>query len=519
MKKKTISIIIGILTVSLSLSIFAFKALLPRGIRSASFTTAYATMSNSRFSYVAGVASGTSGASNVTIDTSGNPDKDVDHLFPKDNVCFAPALLFGCRDNKAYEVTSTEGADGDQFTISTPLGTSLGATDLVVATQSGTITLTATLANTVPDGGDIYITLPMADSIDGNDGFPDYNTTVATSGFDLNGIAAANLAISTSTSGTCNNAHWSVGSATITEGSGTTDHTIRIDRSGSSCEANSTVLTITLGDSSIGIVNPAPMNAARTQGAADEYTINIKTRDNTDATIDNSNVMVAPVESVLISATVQETLSFAIAGVASSTEACGAGASTDVTTTAMAVPWGTISSSATFYDAAQQLTVSTNANNGYAVTIQENDQMGKDGAACSGVAPSAGHYTFTGPTTCIRDTVCSGSTCSESAGYDWTDAATYPGLGYSINNVGGDTDAAFLYSSNDPCTTSAGAGTFCARQIADVTEGSETPNNVMYKTGPTDTADAYVCYRISIPGTQPAGYYYNKVRFTAIPRF
>ncbi len=517
MKKKNISVVLGMMTFCIAAFILLFKVFAPGGIRSANFTTAYATMSNSRFSFVAGVSSGTSGASNVTIDTSGNPDKDVDHLFPKDDVCFAPAGLFGCRDNTTYEVASTEGADGDQFTISSPLTTTLSATDFVIATQSGTITLTVTLATTVPDGGDIYITLPMADSVDGNDGFPDYNTTIATSGFDLNGITATNLSISTSTSGTCANANWSVGTATITEGSGTTDHTIRIDRSGASCEANSTILTITLGNSTTGIVNPAPINTSRTQGAADEYTINVKTRDNTDATIDSSNVMIAPVEAVLVSATVQETLSFTVTGVASSTTACNV--STDVTTTAMAVPWGTITSSATFFDAAQQLTISTNANNGYAVTIQENDQMGKDGVACSGTAPSSGHFTFTGPTTCIRDTVCSASTCTESAGYGWTDASTYPGLGFSLDNVGGDVDAAFVYNSNDPCSTSAGAGTFCARQIADVTEGSETPANVMYSTAPADTADAYVCYRISVPGTQPAGYYYNKVRYTAIPRF
>ncbi|MBA4386168.1 MAG: hypothetical protein C0410_15645 [Anaerolinea sp.] len=514
----TFSVFLISLSFSLAVSFFLIKSFAPEQVRAANFTNAYATMGNSRFSYYAGVTSGTTGSSNITIDTSGNPDKDVDHLFPKDVVCFANATLDGCK-NGTYQVASTEGVDGDQFTITTPLTSTLLGSDLAIATQSGTITLTVTLATTVPDGGDILLTIPMSDTATattGNDGFPDYNTSVATSGFDLNGILAANLAISTSTSGTCNNSHWSIGSATIAH---TSDHTIRIDRSGSSCEANSTILTITLGNSSKGIVNPAPINNTRNQGEADEYTINIKTRDNADATIDNSNLMIAPIEAVLVSATVQETLSFKVAAVSSSTAACGASATTDITTTAMAVPWGTISSSATFYDAAQQLTVSTNANNGYSVTIQEEDQMGKDGAACTGSTPSAGHYTF-GSNTCIRDTVCGATPCSESAGYGWSDAGTYPGLGYSVNNIGGDTDAAFVYNSNDPCSTSAGAGTFCAKQIADTSTGvAETPGNVMYKTGPTDTADAYVCFRLSVPGTQPAGYYYNKVRYTAIPKF
>ena len=301
MRKKTLSIVIAVLSSFVAVFLLLFKVFIPGGIKSANFTTAYATMSNSRFSYYAGVTSGGAGSSNITIDTASYPDKDVDHLFPKDSVCFANATLDGCIDNTSYVVSSTEGVDGDQFVISTPLTTALESTDVVIATQSGIITLTVTLATTVPDQGDIYITIPMADNItngDGNDGIPDFktaNTTISTSGFDLNGITATNLGISTTTSGTCNNAHWSVGTATITPGTGTGDHTIRIDRSGSSCEANNTTLTITLGDASVGIVNPPPIyDVGRTQGEADEYTINVKTRDETNTTIDNSNVMIAP---------------------------------------------------------------------------------------------------------------------------------------------------------------------------------------------------------------------------------
>jgi len=513
--KRAIFQIVPVVVIA-AIGIFLFTLLSPAKVKSANFTSASATMENSRYSYFAGISSGTSGSSNITINTSGYPDLDVDHLFPKDTVCFAPELLFGCRDDTAYEVTSTEGVDGDQFTIGTPLGTTLDATDVVIASQSGEITIAVTLTNTVPDGGDLYISIPMADGEDGNDSFPDYNTTVATSGFDLNGMTAGagDISVTRTSGGVCADGNWNDGSATITEGSGSTDHTIRVDRSGASC-ASTAVLSIRIGVNT-GLLNPAPIFTGRTQGTADEYTINVKTRDNSDATIDNSDVMVAPIEAVLVSATVEETLSFQVAGLASSTSACGV--STDVTTTAMAVPWGTISTSATFFDAAQQLTVSTNANNGYSVTIQENDQMGKDGATCTGTAPSAGHFTFSG-STCIRDTVCGATPCSESAGYNWTDASTYPGLGFSLGNVGGDTDAAFVYNSNDPCSTSAGAGSFCSRQIADVTQGGETANNVMTKSSPADTADAYVCYRIAVPGTQPAGYYYNKVRYTAIPVF
>ena len=54
--------------------------------------------------------------------------------------------------------------------------------------------------------------------------------------------------------------------------------------------------------------------------------------------------------------------------------------------TAVSVPWGTISATylAATHNAQQTITVSTNADAGYSVYIEENDQMGKDGVACAG---------------------------------------------------------------------------------------------------------------------------------------
>ena len=97
----------------------------------ASFTAASATLSNARFSYRAGVASGTAATSVINIDGSGNADNDTDHLFPKDTVCFTNATQDGCVDDVSYSVANI--IDTDTFNIATPLGTTLLATDYVVA--------------------------------------------------------------------------------------------------------------------------------------------------------------------------------------------------------------------------------------------------------------------------------------------------------------------------------------------------------------------------------------------------
>ncbi len=503
-KKKVLrKLIIFLIIIFQSSYLYFFKvpSLIPG--ETANFTNASDTLSNSRISYRAGVATGAASSSVVTIDSSGNADNDTDHLFPNDVLCFAGANLDGCYSQATYTVANI--VDGTNFNFTPALGgTALGANDLVIATQSSTHTIAFTLANAVPSNGDILITIPSID-VTGktNDGFPDTAASIATNGFDLNSLAAGD--VSAASSGCTNN--WSA-TETITAGDASTDHTIRIDRATDSCAAGSTI-TVTVGSTNK-LINPAPITTGHTQGVADVYTINVKTRDGSDNTLDQSNIKVAVIEGVLVSATVSETLSLTVAGVSSSSSTCGQ--TTDVTTTAMSVPWGTISSFAAFQEAAQTVTVSTNADAGYNVKVDENDQMGKNGVTCTGAA--AGEAA-----NCIQDTLCGAVSCSESSGYYWTSTAKY-GLGFSLENVSG-TDASFLYdSTSEPCTTTGGGTStnFCARQFADQ-EASETKQNIMSNAGPVSASQAYMCYRLNVSATQPAGYYFNKVRYTATATF
>jgi len=461
----------------------------PQVINTASLTSASATLGNSRLSYRAGVTTGTAGSSTVDIDTSAYSDINTNHLFPKDVLCFTNSGFVGCSQQTTYTVNNI--VDSDTIQLTAPLGEVLDANDLVIASQSGSLTLAFTTASQIPTAGDILVTIPMADSADGNDGFPDSASTIALGGFDLNGIAAADI----STTG-CTDANW-VATETIAEGSGTTDHTIRIDRQTNACAASSAI-TITI-DSSPGIVNPSPKTTSHTQGIADVYHLSIDTRDGSDNIIDDIDITIAPVEAVLVSATVDETLAFTVAAVASAQSTCGQ--TTDITTTAYSVPWGTLSTADTFSEGSQQLTASTNADGGYSVTIEENDQMGKNGVACTGA--TAGESV-----NCIEDTTCDGAACLSSVSAEWT-TATNNGLGFSLANQSG-TDASFLYNES--------SRTFSSRQIADQ-EVPETKETIMTNAAPVSGSSAYVCYRISISGTQPAGYYYNKVKYTATATF
>jgi len=474
---------------------------------SANLTSASATLSNSRLSYRAGVATGAASSSTVTIDASGNADNDTNHLFPKDTVCFAGANLDGCYSQSTYTVANIPSTTTFNFTPALG-GTALGAADLVIATQSGSLTIAFTTVNQVPANGDILITLPAIQTASKTcDGFPDTNSTVTTNGFDLSTVAAADISVTG-----CTDANWNA-TETITCGTGSTNHTIRIDRQTSACAAASAI-TVTI-DSSPGVINPAPITG-HTQGAADVYGINIKTRDGSDATLDNSDVKVAPVEGVFVSATVDEALSFSVAAVtADSGSYCGiTRTSSTPDSTVYFIPWGTVPSTyaTATHNTAQQLTVSTNALSGYKVYIEENDQMGRNGNVCTGAIPSAGDFTFSAGT-CIRDTLCAAGACSHTTSADWTDMATYVGFGYSLANQSG-TDAKFLFNES--------ARTFSSKTPADQEAPetrSDTNAEIMTSSVPVSGSSVYACYRLAIGATQPAGYYYNKIKYTAVPTF
>jgi hypothetical protein len=465
----------------------------PPQSKSASLTEASATLSNPRISFYGAVDTGADiGANAVNIKTSGNyADKNTSHLFPNDTVAIG----------NEGDLTVASVYDTDTFLLSAGLTIPAADGDPVYATQSGTLTVTFTTTNAIPADGDILITI--ADPADnGNDGAPDTAENIGDNGFDFNGITTDEITCPTG-------ANWSVTSATAGSGSG---HTV-VCTTDSEVNA-STSLTVVVGDTDTGLVNPAPYYSGNTQGLADNYTITVATRNADDLEIDTVDVKASTVEAVLVSATVDESLTFQVQGIASGQTACGQ--ELDVTSTPTSIPWSVLDTADVFKEAAQQLTVSTNAESGYTVKIEENDQMGKNGVACAGNGGEG--------VNCIQDTTCSSSGCDESTGYNWTEADAYRGLGYSLENVDG-TNAVFVYNSNDPCTDSAGAGSFCAKQIADIA-ASETKQTIMCggggdcsSNGPVDSKDIYVCYRIAISGTQPAGYYYNKVKYTATAIF
>ncbi len=470
----------------------------PQKLTAGNLTAASATLANPRLSFY-GVVSGAHLATDTTIatDASGNADNDTNNLFPGDTVSVGP--------NGGMTVGSIIGVNSFALTQ----GLTVGASDqaAIYATQSGALTITFTITNDIPANGYVRVLLPDPAS-GGNDGAPDTAASTTLNGFDLNGMTVTDI---TTTGGTgCSDA-WSTETLTAGSGSG---HQYKILTT-AACTAGA--ITVTFDGASKNLVNPAPINSGHTQGTADVYTIDVDTfdgdPDSDGQLLDTADIKVAPVEGVLVSATVDETLSFAVGARGVGTTACNVPAT--VASTVTSIPWGTLSTADSFSNTAQQLTVSTNADAGYSVKIEENDQMGYDGTTCDSPTDATADETDNPP--CIKDTVCGSSACSEAAAYNWTVPGTYHGLGISLEDVTG-TDAVWDYDGKTAETTCQ-TGTFCARQIAQQLTTPETKASIMTNTGSVSGKQVYVCYRIAISATQPAGYYYNKVKYTATAIF
>ncbi len=471
----------------------------PEFARSGALSTVKDTLSNSRLSYEAGVSGSiSSGATTITIDSSSNPDNNTSHLFPGDVICFANVAKTGCIGNTTYTVGTI--ISSTSFSITSALSSNLIATDVVVATQSATHTITFVTTSSVANGS-VLIKIPAATTTAAsNNGFADQGTdSTGSQGFDLNSLSASDV--------TCSGGSPTWGAETITSSvtSGSGEHEIICPFTGTL--ASGVTVTATLGNAVLR--NPVPATD-HTQGTANDLQVSILEYDNNTPgsgnLIDSSDTSVAPIEAVFVSASVDESLSFTISPVTSSTTACGA--SMDITSTFSSIPFGTVGLNA-FTDIAHGLEVSTNATNGYAVTATATDQMGLNGGTCTGDAGVAND--------CIPDTIGDSpdQDATHSVSDDWEDATTN-GFGYSLDSTDG-TDAAFEWDGTSGSCDGSGTD-FCARQFADL-EAGESPVTVMSNNGAVNSKNIYVCYRISVGALQPAGYYYNKVKYTATPTF
>jgi hypothetical protein len=466
---KNIRFIIGVIAITL-LQLVSFFS--PSPVLAANLTSAKNTLQSSRMSFYGRVKSPTiAGSSHVWMYTvaAGNATSiTTAGLKPGDT------LQIGA--GAAYVIASI--IDDDEFTITTTLAAGdADDTDVIYFRAKPQHVLTFSTASAI-NGGFFRVLIPAATS-NFNDTIPDIT------GFDFN---TAVTATGTNASGYT----FVTGVATVSGGTGCTSpanyHCFEFHYTG--VGGVGTAITLSLGNTngSNTMIAPAP-SSGRVAYTADTYTFKVQNfpnlaNPNSDTPTDDVTGKIGVIESVRVTATVDPSITFKVEGVTSSTSTCSL--TTDVTTTATAVPFGILTLD-TFRVGSQKLTVSTNAVGGYAVTAIENERM-------SNLAGSPSY---------IPDTTCD-TGCTHTTSTAWATAAAHPGLGYTVAIQNG---------------TPTIAPTAPQYQHFPNIAAVESPFQIMSNNGIASAQAAYVCYKISVDATQPAGNYENQVTYTATATF
>lgn len=234
-----------------------------------------------------------------------------------------------------------------------------------------------------------------------------------------------------------------------------------------------------------GVTNPG------TDGARD---VTITTYTDADVEIETQTVKVYILDDITVTATVDATMSFAVAGLDAGTVVNNV--TTTATTTATTTPFGTLSTAASS-TVGQQLTVSTNADAGFTVTVQQDQEL--TSAAGSNINSFSNSPNGTGSTT--------HQTWAKPAGtLDLTHTYGHMGVtsedssfaGGNSFNVGSDP---YYVGLNDTNTA-----------------------DVMYHDGPADGTTAnkgltQVAYTVEISSLQEAGDYTSTLTYICTPTY
>lgn len=436
---------------------------------SANLSAVSVELSTPRLSYYADMAAGqTAGTSIISIDTGGPaPSTSVANLFEGDTV------KVGLNE---YTILTTVGSDVIELTSGLAAGDHVD-TAAIIATRSAVLTTTFDTVSAI-NGGSFRILVPSA-TTGYQDGIPDQT------GWDYTDDGATNvMLVCPSNAGGHNFGSGTKSPGSVTLG-GQTYHSFVCPYTGAGSSGQNFSIVVS------GLINPSAASG-HTEGTADQYRILVQHLDSGNNTIDQTSAAVALIESVRITASIAPQITFTIGGVASTTSVCGI--TTSVTSTPTLVPLGELAISQ-FRHAAQSLTVSTNANDGYVVTAIASDQLARPGVTCAGDGDST--------TGCIPDSPGDGTAMTDTDADEWTNTST-KGFGYTLaeNTLGANAAAVFEYNANNS-GGACGTNTDCYRQFAD-SEDSGNPVALFSSTDVADNDSVYVCYKAVISTTQAA---------------
>ena len=495
MKKASFrTIILLVLILPAYLTFFANK----NQIKSVPVTNLKNQLSSAQLSFFARVASYTGSA--IKINTTANPSRITANLATGDSLAIANV---GVTTSTLYVVSDI----GDTATIelSSNVGTTAGGAlpSYIIATRSAIHTISFIPQTSY--SGEKWQFLIKATNRTGelpNDGIPDQT------GFDLGstipggpttglGTRLQAADVTCPMAGVASVGTTVVITSGVSTGSTGVYHVIECDI-GASNSTPGVGISMVVGRplaSGSQLINPSPdinHTSGQANGSADTHVFGIRQLDDSDVIRDTTFGKLAVTESVRVTAVVDPTITFIISNTNSisvGTTRCssplGAGAPN---TTATAVNFGPLVLG-TYNNLSQNLSCTTNSQNGYVIQTYENRPL-----------------TMLGTSSTIPDTNCNAAGCTTTVQRAWT-TFTSSGFGYSLE-VGTTTGTGVSIGITSP-------GHYKAFGVS-----STNAQTILSRTNtPPGTDSIYICYRAVAATTQQAGTYENQISFIATAVF
>jgi len=334
------------------------------------------------------------------------------------------------------------------------------------------------------NGGAFTFFVPAASTAaTANDGIPD------SGGFDFNHATI-----------TCPSAagYSFVASATSAVGSDLPQHVFTCTYTGTS---TATQLTFFIN----GLINPAPSvyedTTGRTIGSADLIGLTVSQQNASGASVKGSAEFIGFANAVKMTVQVLPQLTFSLAGVAKETSTCGIGTyETGVTTDGLSVPFGTITNTS-FVDAAQVMTITTNAADGYVVSAVATDQLGLDGQTCAN----------------FTSDFCIPFASAYNTNLVWDDPLTEKGFGYTMQIDTANSDT--YLNGGVPNVTTVFNSTGNVWRGFPNDQFGENPLQIITNARSTQKDTINICYRIVSSATNVPGDYRANVIYTITASF
>ena len=298
-RKSLYSVILSLITL-----LVASNLVHPEQTNSANLTTVKDTLQSSRLSFSGRVKSPTAaGSTHVWIYTT-----DAAEAYSIDTAGLKVGDLVTIGGTNVYEIASI--VDGDEFTVTTTLDAGdADDTDSIYLLSTPQHVVTFNTATAIADGF-FRVLIPAATS-NQNDSIPD------STGFDFGGTV--DITASPSAGYTFSN-----NAATVSGGTGCTSpanyHCMEFHYSGAGAINTPIKLTIGATDGTNTPIAPAPVSGHGI-GEADTYTVIVQNfsagaNPATATATDQSQAKIGVIESVRVTATVDPSITFTIAGIA-----------------------------------------------------------------------------------------------------------------------------------------------------------------------------------------------------------